>query len=100
MIGISAVTSDKLLIEFYRKISLNRTVHTAFSFLLLLMKTLEHWELNFVILFFVLSFLTYKEKSIALFRIADAEENLGESEVREAHLAKSLYFIQIGDKVE
>lgn len=33
------------------------------------------------------------------FRIADAEENLGESEVREAHLAKSLYFIQIGDKV-
>lgn len=32
-------------------------------------------------------------------RIADAEENLGESEVREAHLAKSLYYIQIGDKV-
>lgn len=31
-------------------------------------------------------------------KIADAEENLGESEVREAHLAKSLYFIQIGDK--
>lgn len=32
-------------------------------------------------------------------RIADAEENLGESEVREAHLAKSLYYIQIGEKV-
>ncbi|XP_022843078.1 26S proteasome non-ATPase regulatory subunit 6 homolog [Olea europaea var. sylvestris] len=31
-------------------------------------------------------------------RIADAEENLGESEVREAHLAKSLFFIRIGDK--
>ncbi|KAF7838208.1 26S proteasome non-ATPase regulatory subunit 6-like protein [Senna tora] len=30
--------------------------------------------------------------------IADAEENLGESEVREAHLAKSLFFIRIGDK--
>ena len=34
-----------------------------------------------------------------LFRIADAEENLGESEVREAHLAKSLFFIRIMDKV-
>lgn len=33
------------------------------------------------------------------FRIADAEENLGESEVREAHLAKSLFFIRVGDKV-
>lgn len=33
------------------------------------------------------------------YRIADAEENLGESEVREAHLAKSLFFIRIGDKV-
>ncbi|EOY22390.1 hypothetical protein QUC31_007699 [Theobroma cacao] len=31
-------------------------------------------------------------------KIADAEENLGESEVREAHLAKSLYYIQIGEK--
>ncbi|KAL0650747.1 hypothetical protein Bca4012_093438 [Brassica carinata] len=31
-------------------------------------------------------------------RIADAEENLGESEVREAHLAKALYFIRISDK--
>ncbi|CAL9184187.1 unnamed protein product [Musa hybrid cultivar] len=31
-------------------------------------------------------------------KIADAEENLGESEVREAHLAKSLFYIQIGDK--
>ncbi|OMO93211.1 hypothetical protein CCACVL1_06588 [Corchorus capsularis] len=31
-------------------------------------------------------------------KIADAEENLGESEVREAHLAKSLYYIQIGSK--
>ncbi|CAI8619227.1 unnamed protein product [Vicia faba] len=30
--------------------------------------------------------------------IADAEDNLGESEVREAHLAKSLFFIRIGDK--
>lgn len=35
-----------------------------------------------------------------MFRIADAEENLGESEVREAHLAKSLFFIRIGDKVD
>lgn len=34
-----------------------------------------------------------------LSRIADAEENLGESEVREAHLAKSLFFIRIADKV-
>ncbi|KAL5543980.1 hypothetical protein UlMin_007764 [Ulmus minor] len=33
-------------------------------------------------------------------KIADAEENLGESEVREAHLAKSLYFIRIGDKAK
>ncbi|XP_047325801.1 26S proteasome non-ATPase regulatory subunit 6 homolog [Impatiens glandulifera] len=31
-------------------------------------------------------------------KIADAEENLGESEVREAHLAKSLFFVKIGDK--
>ncbi|XP_059440395.1 26S proteasome non-ATPase regulatory subunit 6 homolog isoform X2 [Corylus avellana] len=31
-------------------------------------------------------------------KIADAEENLGESEVREAHLAKSLFFVRIGDK--
>ncbi|XP_022729462.1 26S proteasome non-ATPase regulatory subunit 6 homolog [Durio zibethinus] len=31
-------------------------------------------------------------------KIADAEENLGESEVREAQLAKSLYYIQIGEK--
>ncbi|KAL5215061.1 hypothetical protein ABZP36_004213 [Zizania latifolia] len=31
-------------------------------------------------------------------KIADAEENLGESEVREAHLAKSLYFIRVGEK--
>uniref|UniRef100_A0A0D6QVN9 26S proteasome regulatory subunit RPN7 n=1 Tax=Araucaria cunninghamii TaxID=56994 RepID=A0A0D6QVN9_ARACU len=31
-------------------------------------------------------------------KITDAEENLGESEVREAHLAKSLYYIRIGDK--
>nr|KJB19577.1 hypothetical protein B456_003G109300 [Gossypium raimondii]KJB19578.1 hypothetical protein B456_003G109300 [Gossypium raimondii] len=31
-------------------------------------------------------------------KIADAEENLGESEVREAHLAKSLYYIRIGEK--
>lgn len=34
-----------------------------------------------------------------LIRIADAEENLGESEVREAHLAKSLFYIRIADKV-
>lgn len=34
-----------------------------------------------------------------MWRIADAEENLGESEVREAHLAKSLFYIRIGDKV-
>ncbi|KAI3880806.1 hypothetical protein MKX03_034707 [Papaver bracteatum] len=31
-------------------------------------------------------------------KVADAEENLGESEVREAHLARSLFFIRIGDK--
>ncbi|GMP85635.1 hypothetical protein CsSME_00038714 [Camellia sinensis var. sinensis] len=31
-------------------------------------------------------------------QIADAEENLCESEIREAHLAKSLFFIRIGDK--
>ncbi|CAL1397874.1 unnamed protein product [Linum trigynum] len=31
-------------------------------------------------------------------KIADAEENMGESEVREAHLAKSLFYIRIGDK--
>ncbi|XP_021762024.1 26S proteasome non-ATPase regulatory subunit 6 homolog [Chenopodium quinoa] len=31
-------------------------------------------------------------------KIADAEENLGESEVREAHLAKSLFYIRTGDK--
>lgn len=37
---------------------------------------------------------------VGFFRIADAEENLGESEVREAHLAKSLFFIRIGDKVD
>lgn len=33
------------------------------------------------------------------YRIADAEENLGESEVREAHLAKSLFYIRISDRV-
>lgn len=33
-------------------------------------------------------------------RIADAEENLGESEVREAHLAKSLFYIRISYKVD
>ncbi|KAK9942094.1 hypothetical protein M0R45_007783 [Rubus argutus] len=31
-------------------------------------------------------------------KIADAEENLGESEVREAHLLKFLFFIRIGNK--
>ncbi|KAL8144234.1 hypothetical protein V2J09_017266 [Rumex salicifolius] len=31
-------------------------------------------------------------------KITDAEENLGESEVREAHLEKSLFYIRIGDK--
>lgn len=31
-------------------------------------------------------------------KIADAEENLGESEVREALLAKGLFYIRIGDK--
>lgn len=31
-------------------------------------------------------------------KIADAEENLGESEVREALLAKALFYIRIGDK--
>ncbi|KAM7483418.1 hypothetical protein LguiB_008001 [Lonicera macranthoides] len=35
---------------------------------------------------------------VNLRRITDAEENLGESEVREAHLAKSLFYIRIGDK--
>lgn len=34
-----------------------------------------------------------------LHRIADAEENLGESEVRKAHLAKSLFYIRINGKV-
>uniref|UniRef100_A0A1J3ILZ5 26S proteasome regulatory subunit RPN7 n=1 Tax=Noccaea caerulescens TaxID=107243 RepID=A0A1J3ILZ5_NOCCA len=33
-------------------------------------------------------------------KIRDAEENLVESEVREAHLAKALYFIKISDKVK
>ncbi|KAL0650741.1 hypothetical protein Bca4012_093432 [Brassica carinata] len=33
-------------------------------------------------------------------KIVDAEENLGESEVREAHLAKALYFIRISDKLK
>ncbi|GMP35399.1 hypothetical protein CsSME_00007845 [Camellia sinensis var. sinensis] len=37
-------------------------------------------------------------KSKSITGIADAEENLGESEIREAHLAKSLFFIRIGDK--
>lgn len=32
-------------------------------------------------------------------KIADAEENLGESEVREALLAKALFYVRIGDKV-
>uniref|UniRef100_A0A0E0GIK8 protein-serine/threonine phosphatase n=1 Tax=Oryza nivara TaxID=4536 RepID=A0A0E0GIK8_ORYNI len=32
-------------------------------------------------------------------KIADAEENLGEIEVREAHLAESLYFISVRQKV-
>ncbi|EXC04029.1 26S proteasome non-ATPase regulatory subunit 6 [Morus notabilis] len=36
--------------------------------------------------------------SVVIMGIADAEENLGESEVREAHLAKSLFFIRIADK--
>ncbi|CAI9277276.1 unnamed protein product [Lactuca saligna] len=31
-------------------------------------------------------------------KIADAEENLGESEVREAHLAKYLFYSRIGEK--
>ncbi|THG12163.1 hypothetical protein TEA_025026 [Camellia sinensis var. sinensis] len=37
-------------------------------------------------------------KSKSITGIADAEENFGESEIREAHLAKSLFFIRIGDK--
>ncbi|KAJ7296613.1 hypothetical protein O6H91_Y112100 [Diphasiastrum complanatum] len=32
-------------------------------------------------------------------KITDAEENLGESEVREALLNKALFFVRIGDKV-
>ena len=36
---------------------------------------------------------------IVLFKIAEAEENLGESEVREPHSAKSWFYIRIGDKV-
>lgn len=36
---------------------------------------------------------------LCYYRIADAEENLGESEVREAHLAKSLFYIRISDRV-
>ncbi|XP_047261187.1 26S proteasome non-ATPase regulatory subunit 6 homolog, partial [Capsicum annuum] len=42
--------------------------------------------------------LNYTSNLINLSRIADAEENLGESEVREAHLAKSLFYVRIGDK--
>lgn len=48
----------------------------------------------------VLSYLVVISFVMPLSRIADAEENLGESEVREAHLAKSLFYIQIGDKVD
>eukprot|EP00245_Coleochaete_scutata_P006944 TRINITY_DN217_c0_g1_i1.p1 TRINITY_DN217_c0_g1~~TRINITY_DN217_c0_g1_i1.p1 ORF type:complete len:387 (+),score=111.59 TRINITY_DN217_c0_g1_i1:127-1287(+) len=33
-------------------------------------------------------------------RLADAEENLGESEVREALLAKALYLVRVGEKKE
>lgn len=32
-------------------------------------------------------------------KIKDAQENLGENEVREAHLAKATYYKEIGDKV-
>lgn len=48
----------------------------------------------------LLSYLVVISFVMPLSRIADAEENLGESEVREAHLAKSLFYIQIGDKVD
>ena len=34
-----------------------------------------------------------------LLRLADAEANLGESEVREALLAKAEHFVSIGDRV-
>nr|KAJ0198824.1 hypothetical protein LSAT_V11C600321800 [Lactuca sativa] len=33
-----------------------------------------------------------------MYRIVDAKENLGESEVREAHFTKILFYIRIGDK--
>ncbi|VVB07486.1 unnamed protein product [Arabis nemorensis] len=33
-------------------------------------------------------------------KIVDAEENLGESEIREAHLTKALYFVRICDKAK
>lgn len=40
------------------------------------------------------------ENNIFLFlKKKDAVENLGESEVREAHLAKAEYLLRIGDKV-
>lgn len=53
------------------------------------------WSSVFVAKLFGCHFFCYASS-----RIADAEENLGESEVREAHLAKSLFYIQIGDKVD
>lgn len=55
------------------------------------------WELDQA---FVDSMRTKIDEEVKKFdeRITDAEENLGESEVREACLAKALYFIQIGDK--
>ena len=54
------------------------------------------WSACYWIIFLLYSSLSFL---LILSRIADAEENLGESEVREAHLAKSLLFIRIGDKV-
>lgn len=58
-------------------------------------------QLGWLVECFVNNLLLYLIKCIWLIlsRIADAEENLGESEVREAHLAKSLFFIRIGDQV-
>lgn len=32
-------------------------------------------------------------------KVKDAEENLGESEIRDAHLARAEFFSRIGDKV-
>lgn len=57
-----------------------------------------HWDIDQNLLS---RLTTRNEKEIAAFdaKIADAEENLGETEVRESLLAKANYYNQIGDKV-